>query len=262
MSYAAFQATIMQTTGRPAPFASVSVKIPNGELATLYSARDGTEIGNPITANSIGFVRFYAAAGRYDVVATFNGNEAIWKDVVMFADICGLGCGDVINALEDIDASADNSSMGIFSAFPNDSSAGLTWQDYNCVFAANSTSVDPNWTLPATVDWADCNTTESPFFINAILDVRNGGAVNYAVAFTFTFTNVPTNETSCKAFVCGTRGGGDSDFGLVTLPGGANTYLVNYGAGPANSNKNRMQYFVINNDYGTLTGTFKDLTGA
>lgn len=76
-----WQRTIVDAAGTVQPLASVSVTdVVSGALATLYSDEGVTGIGNPITADSNGFVRFYVRPGLYDIVATLGANSRTWND--------------------------------------------------------------------------------------------------------------------------------------------------------------------------------------
>lgn len=180
-----------------------------------------------------------------------NQNFEPWEDPT--AD-----CTSLIIGLDSRNPDLD--SDGFYANFTSTSAAGLTWEAYKCVVAQNSDFVDGVvWPVPCIIDWTECNTISDVEFINAALDMRSGGST-YNSPFTFTFTNVPTDEYACKAFVCGTRFGGDSDFGSVTLPGGSVSSLQNYGSGPTNANRNRLRWFIISNNGGTLNGSFYDFS--
>lgn len=80
MDFFVWQRTIVDEEGDVLPLASVSVTdVISGALATLYSNEGVTGIGNPITADSHGFVQFYVKAGLYNIVATLGLNSRTWS---------------------------------------------------------------------------------------------------------------------------------------------------------------------------------------
>lgn len=87
MALVAWQATITNESGDVQTNASVEVRVEaSGALAATYSDRDGASpVANPLTADSGGFVRFYAAGGAYRITATRNGFERIWRHVSLGA---------------------------------------------------------------------------------------------------------------------------------------------------------------------------------
>lgn len=72
MTVARWQATITDENGDVVASASVAVvSETSGALATIYSDRAGAvSISNPMTADSDGFVSFYAAGDAYKITAT------------------------------------------------------------------------------------------------------------------------------------------------------------------------------------------------
>lgn len=72
MAVARWQATITDSSGNVVPNASVAVvSETTGALATIFSDRAGTvSISNPTTADSDGFVAFFAAGDAYKITAT------------------------------------------------------------------------------------------------------------------------------------------------------------------------------------------------
>lgn len=67
--------------GRPLAAASVQVwNEKDGSLATLYSDRDGTALGNPFTSDSAGLATFYADPGRYKITVTSGAFSATMRD--------------------------------------------------------------------------------------------------------------------------------------------------------------------------------------
>lgn len=82
MALARWQATIMDESGEAQPSAQVTVTTEGGGLAQLYSDRDGlTPIGNPITADSEGFVFFHVTGGAYRIDATLGAFTRTWRYV-------------------------------------------------------------------------------------------------------------------------------------------------------------------------------------
>lgn len=83
-TYGVWQGNIVNTAGDVQPAAQLAVYIEGGGLAVIYGARDGAggAIGNPITADASGFVRFYAPAGAHRLVATKGGQTLrTWRYV-------------------------------------------------------------------------------------------------------------------------------------------------------------------------------------
>lgn len=82
---AAWQATIVDEAGNTQAAASVEVLVEQtGATAALFSDRDGLiPILNPVTADSDGFVRFYAAGGAYRVNATRGSFTRTWRHVAL-----------------------------------------------------------------------------------------------------------------------------------------------------------------------------------
>jgi hypothetical protein len=83
-----WQRTVVDEAGNVMPLASVEVRDQvTSSLVQLYSnyALSST-IGNPITADADGFVRFYTAAGRYRIVATSGAQSRTWEDEVLGLD--------------------------------------------------------------------------------------------------------------------------------------------------------------------------------
>lgn len=84
--HARWQATIVDSAGNVVPAASVEVREeePGAALISLYSDREGlTPIGNPVTADSSGFIAFYAAGGNYRIDATLGAFTRTWRDVAL-----------------------------------------------------------------------------------------------------------------------------------------------------------------------------------
>lgn len=83
-----FQRSIVDQAGNVMPLASVEVRDQvTSSLVQLYSNYAlSAAIGNPIAADSNGFVRFYVAAGRYQIVATSGALTRTWEDEVLGLD--------------------------------------------------------------------------------------------------------------------------------------------------------------------------------
>lgn len=82
-TYSRWQATITDEEGDIVAGASVTVtRESDGAAVALKSNRAGSgSLSNPATADSDGFVYFYAPAGRYKIVATSGGFSRTWRDV-------------------------------------------------------------------------------------------------------------------------------------------------------------------------------------
>jgi hypothetical protein len=99
--YSRWQATIVDEVGDAQAGASVAVyRESDGVLSPLKQNRAGSSgLTNPATADSDGFVFFYAPAGRYRIVATKDGFSREWRDVPLGTaqevDVDSLS-GDVI----------------------------------------------------------------------------------------------------------------------------------------------------------------------
>ncbi len=79
MNYFVWQRTCVDESGNVLPSASVTVTdVISGSLATLYSDEGSTGAGNPISADSNGFVQFFVKAGIYTIVATSGANTRTW----------------------------------------------------------------------------------------------------------------------------------------------------------------------------------------
>jgi hypothetical protein len=86
MALGRWQATIVNGSGDVQAGASVEVREETGgsPLASLFSDRDGaTPLGNPITADSDGFVFFHVAGGAYRIEATLGAFSRIWRYVAV-----------------------------------------------------------------------------------------------------------------------------------------------------------------------------------
>jgi hypothetical protein len=80
-----FQRSITDEAGNVLPSASVEVRDQiTANLVQLYEDYDGNDaLGNPITADANGFVRFYAGTGRYRITATSGALSRAWEDEVL-----------------------------------------------------------------------------------------------------------------------------------------------------------------------------------
>lgn len=76
-----FQRTIVDEAGNVIPSALVTVKIQSsGAFAAIYEDVDGEEpMANPATADSSGFIRFYAASGQYQITASSGDASRVWE---------------------------------------------------------------------------------------------------------------------------------------------------------------------------------------
>jgi len=83
MALARWQGTILDSSGDVVASATVAVySETTGALATIYSDRAGTtSITNPTTADSDGFVGFYAAGDAYRIVATSGSTSREFRYV-------------------------------------------------------------------------------------------------------------------------------------------------------------------------------------
>ena len=79
MNYFVWQRTCVDEAGNVLPSASVTVTdVISGALAQLYSDEGVTTTGNPIAADSNGFVQFFVKSGIYTIVATLGGDSRTW----------------------------------------------------------------------------------------------------------------------------------------------------------------------------------------
>lgn len=78
-----WQRSVVDASGGVIPAASVEVRDSiTAALVQLYSDVDGNDpIGNPIATDAVGFVRFYAGSGRYNISATSGALVRTWMDV-------------------------------------------------------------------------------------------------------------------------------------------------------------------------------------
>jgi hypothetical protein len=86
MSNAVLQASILSINGgvTVGAGAMITVRTPAGALVSLYEDRDGlTPAGNPVYADSNGFFRVYAAAGRYNITVTTGTGTQQYADIVI-----------------------------------------------------------------------------------------------------------------------------------------------------------------------------------
>lgn len=89
MSLVAWQASILDADGDVQEGVSVSVTLADlGSPATLYTDREGvTPLANPCETDADGFVRFYAAADRYNIIATKGSLSRTWLDVELVPSV-------------------------------------------------------------------------------------------------------------------------------------------------------------------------------
>lgn len=83
MARGVFQATITDSLGSVLPGCQIEVRDEDsGSLVQLYDAFDGGNIlGNPMQADSQGFVRFYTDPALYRIVATSGSFSRTWRHV-------------------------------------------------------------------------------------------------------------------------------------------------------------------------------------
>lgn len=84
MVLARWQATILDEEGNILPAAQIEVRreVTGSPLAVLYSDRDGlVTIGNPVSADSDGFVSFHLVGGAVRITATLGGFTRTWRYV-------------------------------------------------------------------------------------------------------------------------------------------------------------------------------------
>lgn len=75
MALSAWQATIVNESGDVIPSASIEVVDEStGLTATIYANAGGGSLGNPFSAGTNGFARFYADAGSYTITASDAGS--------------------------------------------------------------------------------------------------------------------------------------------------------------------------------------------
>lgn len=94
MPYSPWQQFIVDAKGNILANAQVDVYLEsNGARATLYSDAAGSGLGNPFNADGNGLARFYAAAGRYRIVATHGVYTAEFRNEQV-GDAQGYDVGD------------------------------------------------------------------------------------------------------------------------------------------------------------------------
>ena len=84
----------IELNGNAAAGASIEVRkmSDNSLVSPLASDSAGSVLGNPFTADSNGFARFYAPAGQYKITATYSGNSFSLTDVLL-GDAAGRDVG-------------------------------------------------------------------------------------------------------------------------------------------------------------------------
>lgn len=78
------QSTVLSANGgvKVAPGARIEVRNPAGLLVPLWLDREGAQpANNPLYADSAGFFRVYADAGRYHITASQGGQVQEWRDI-------------------------------------------------------------------------------------------------------------------------------------------------------------------------------------
>lgn len=85
MALAVYQGNVVNDSGDVMPAAQVSVlDAETGNPVTLKPNRDGSgTLSNPFNADEDGFFRFYAPAGRVDIVWSYGGDERRFNDVIL-----------------------------------------------------------------------------------------------------------------------------------------------------------------------------------
>ena len=74
---------VQDTTGKAVVGAAITVNLPSGGLATIYSDNGVTQTTNPIYSSLTGSFAFYAADGRYNIVITYGNNTVTLNDVII-----------------------------------------------------------------------------------------------------------------------------------------------------------------------------------
>ena len=74
---------VQDTTGKAVVGAAITVNLPSGSLATIYSDNGITQTTNPIYSSLTGSFAFYAADGRYNIVITYGNNTVTLNDVII-----------------------------------------------------------------------------------------------------------------------------------------------------------------------------------
>lgn len=82
-----FQATIVDGDGNVVPEANIEVRDEtSGDLVQVYEEFEaGDMFGNPFTADTSGFTRFYLESGLYRIRAYLGEFERIWRHVMIGA---------------------------------------------------------------------------------------------------------------------------------------------------------------------------------
>lgn len=71
---------------RPIAGASVTVRLPNGAIAPLFSDNGVTPKANPLTTDAAGYFEFYATDGRYNLTITATGFATQTRTDVILED--------------------------------------------------------------------------------------------------------------------------------------------------------------------------------
>lgn len=109
MALSVWQATVQDKKGNALPGASVYVTDPSsGEKIAIYSDEDGAlSLSNPFTADSVGFVQFYASPQKVDIMV-YSGSDAIsWSDVILSGSAAYIDQDDIIIKVDSIAGLAD-----------------------------------------------------------------------------------------------------------------------------------------------------------
>jgi lysophospholipase L1-like esterase len=142
---------VIDSRGTIQPTASITVNIHGGGGAVVYSNNTGSVIPQPFLPNAplingtnLGGYFFYAADGRYDVVATFNGTSYTTYDVLL-QDVAASSGSSIIGYIDPAsDAIATNVQEATralnmdlpFGVIPNNATAA----NKNCTILGDSIS--------------------------------------------------------------------------------------------------------------------------
>lgn len=178
MSFARWQATIVDDAGNVVPNATVTVRREIGglPLQTLYSDRAGSvPLSNPTAADSEGFVFFYCAGGSYQIVATSGAFSRTWRHVAI-----GTGAEyDIEDLIIGLSWQGEWTTATLYSALAgvihegtayiciqdhtssatDEPGVGASWESYWEVLVERGLD-DPIWTFDSTTASADPGTGE------------------------------------------------------------------------------------------------------
>ena len=168
MAWSAYQFYVLDNEGNVIPNATVTVTLSaTGAAASLASNVSGTAKANPFTADSSGLAFFYAAGGRYNIVATDGTTTAAFTDVLI--------------------GSAQGTDTGVNSTnVPTVADGNTLWQaiilnNYDGGAAPTVTDDEQDGYAPGSL-WAD--TGSSPVEIYVCIDATAGAAVWVSTALT------------------------------------------------------------------------------